>query len=89
MVFKEKIQERSRMRCSQKHVPSQKASKGWQEKNGTIPSNLGGFCPNPVEVPENFSQKDFGTAIAQNPPDQGQSRKIRFSKFPGPGLKIL
>ena len=30
-----------------------------------------------------------GVCFLQNPPDRGQSRKIRFSKFPGSGLKKI
>ena len=31
----------------------------------------------------------FGVGFSQNLPDRGQSRKIRFSKFPGSGLKKI
>ena len=36
-----------------------------------------------------FLQEETSMPINQNPPDRGQSRKIRFTKFPGSGLKKI
>ena len=46
---------------------------------------------NCVYVMDYISQIDSPeiNCVYQSPPDRGQSRKIRFSKFPGSGLKKI
>ena len=45
------------------------------------------MCPHPhLGLSENDTPAQGKN---QNPPDRGQSRKIRFSKFPGSGLKKI
>ena len=70
----------------EKKTKKRRKTKKKRKKKGKIPPTP--FTPTPLRTPQSVPVLIFWIVFFfQNPPDRGQSRKIRFSKFPGSGLK--